>query len=312
MLPPRLRKWTGRRPTLDRTTAARHRVAVTFRIAHLSDAHIGPLPKPLIRELLNKRLTGYVNWQRRSHIHNMDVLGEIVADIHAHRPDHIAMTGDILNIGLAAEFRVARTWIETLGDPADVSFVPGNHDAYVRGALPWIAESHTQFPYLRVRGDIALIGLSSGVPTLPLLASGKLGDAQLAACAKLLDETGQRGLFRVVMIHHPPWRAGASAGRGLSDARKFEQAIARHGVELVIHGHNHRFMLKRLETPDGSAPAVGVASASAVPGTAHHRAAWHLYTIEKHGNAWTIHGRIRGLHPGERHVMDLGEINFQG
>ena len=295
---------------------------MTFRIAHLSDAHIGPLPKPLIRELLNKRLTGYVNWQRRSHIHNMDVLGQIVADIEAHRPDHIAMTGDILNIGLAAEFRLARAWIDTLGRPSDVSFVPGNHDAYVRGALPWISdtfgpwtssdgEAHTRFPYLRVRGEIALIGLSSGVPTLPLLASGRLGDAQLTALAKLLEETGRRRLFRVVMIHHPPGRTGASAGRGLSDARKFERVAVRYGLELVIHGHNHRFMLKWLETPGGAAPAVGVASASAVPGTPHHRAAWHLYTIAKHDDEWTLQGRIRGLHPGERRVMDLGAINFQ-
>ncbi|MBM3607027.1 MAG: metallophosphoesterase, partial [Alphaproteobacteria bacterium] len=73
---------------------------MSFVLAHLSDAHIGPLPKPRLRELLGKRLTGYINWQRRNSIHNMDVLGGIIADIHRHAPDHIAMTGDIMNIGL--------------------------------------------------------------------------------------------------------------------------------------------------------------------------------------------------------------------
>ncbi|MBN9083637.1 MAG: metallophosphoesterase [Rhizobiales bacterium] len=294
---------------------------MSFRIAHLSDAHIGPLPRPMIRELLNKRFTGYVNWRRRSHIHNMEVLGEIVADIRAHAPDHVAMTGDILNIGLPEEFRFARAWLETLGDPTHVSFVPGNHDAYVRGSLPWIVDTFgpwcsndgdtkTSFPYLRVRGDVALIGLSSGVPTLPLLASGRVGEAQMRVFSSLLEDTGKRGLFRVVMIHHPPWQSGASFGRGLTDARAFERTVARHGAELILHGHNHRLMVRKLASPSGAVPSIGVASASAVPGTPHHRAAWHLYTVEKRGNGWSIEGRIRGLQSGERRVSDLGEVPF--
>jgi 3',5'-cyclic AMP phosphodiesterase CpdA len=105
---------------------------VTFRLAHLSDSHIGPLPKPHWRELMSKRLTGYVNWQRRGRIHNMDVLEAIVADLRAQSPDHIAMTGDILNIGLPAEFAMAADWLRTLGTPQDVSFVPGNHDESIR------------------------------------------------------------------------------------------------------------------------------------------------------------------------------------
>ena len=154
----------------------------SFLLAHLSDAHIGPIPHFLRRELLNKRFTGYMNWKRRAHIHNMEALGAIVADMQAHAPDHIAMTGDVMNIGLPTEFPIAKAWLETLGDPGDVSFTPGNHDAYVRANVPWInetfapwcssdGEAHTQFPYLRVRGQIALIGLSSGVPTAPFMAA---------------------------------------------------------------------------------------------------------------------------------------------
>ena len=45
------------------------------------------------------------------------------------------------NIGLAAEFPFARAFIEGLGPPASVSFVPGNHDAYVRGSLPYLARA---------------------------------------------------------------------------------------------------------------------------------------------------------------------------
>ena len=35
-----------------------------FRLAHISDIHLGPLPRITLRELASKRITGYVNWQR--------------------------------------------------------------------------------------------------------------------------------------------------------------------------------------------------------------------------------------------------------
>ena len=35
-----------------------------FRLAHLSDIHLGPLPEVSYRELASKRITGYINWQR--------------------------------------------------------------------------------------------------------------------------------------------------------------------------------------------------------------------------------------------------------
>jgi 3',5'-cyclic AMP phosphodiesterase CpdA len=166
------------------------------------------------------------------------------------------------------------------------------------------------FPYLRVRGDVALIGVSSGVPTLPLLASGRLGLEQREALAKLLDDTGQRGLMRVVMIHHPPTQGGAKFARGLTDARELEKLIVRHGAELIIHGHNHRLQVRHIEGGGRRVPCVGVASASAVPGTPLHRAAYHLYRFEKSGNAWKIDARIRGTAPGGEHVTDIGPIEL--
>ena len=289
---------------------------MTFRLAHLSDPHIGPIPKPLLRELVGKRLTGYINWMRRSGIHDMDVLSRVVADMRAHAPDHVAMTGDILNIGLPTEFPLARAWLETLGPPRDVSFVPGNHDAYVPSALPrildtfgpwcsWDGERHTRFPYLRVRGEAALIGVSSAIATGPFLASGRVGAAQMAALEDILRETGARGLMRVVMIHHPPWRGGGTPGRGLRDARAFERVLARQGAELVLHGHNHRLSRHRIAGEGRSIPTIGVASASAVPGTPRHRAAWHLYEIDRSGNGWKIHARVRGFLAGSD---EIGEI----
>jgi 3',5'-cyclic AMP phosphodiesterase CpdA len=297
---------------------------MTFLLAHLSDAHIGPIPRPNLAELLGKRVTGYVNWlYKRAGQHDMGVLARIVADMTAQQPNHIAMTGDIVNIGLSAELALARNWIATLGSPSDVSFTPGNHDAYVAAAAPLVEQAFAPwttsegegegegegFPYLRRRGGVALIGLSSGVPTAPFVAAGRLGEAQRRRFATLLDETREEGLARVVLLHHPPHVGGARLLRGLQDAGEFEAIIARHGAELVLHGHNHKTSLHRLPGPRGPTPVVGVASASAKAGAHRPGAAYNLFSIERGAEGVVITARSRGLgEDGE--VRDLGAIEL--
>ncbi len=293
-----------------------------FLLAHLSDPHVGPLPRPRRSELIGKRATGYLNWTRsRSRIHDMAVLDQIVADMKAHHPTHIAVTGDVSNIGLPAEFRLSRSWLETLGAPEQVSFVPGNHDAYVRGSMsalartfaPWTAgeaNGGEDFPYLRLRGEVALIGLSSAIPTPPFIASGYLGRRQLRAMENLLAETGRLGLYRIVMLHHPPQISVSSLGRGLVDAYGFAEVIRHAGAELIIHGHDHRLGMGRLETPKGLAPVVGVPSASVVRGTRHQRAGYHLFEVSSGLGVCKVTARARGLLPGTRVVGDLGPLKF--
>ena len=46
------------------------------------------------------------------------------------------------------------------------------------------------FPFVRVRGEVALIGLSTATPTGPLMASGHLGARQIDALAAILRQTG--------------------------------------------------------------------------------------------------------------------------
>ena len=78
-----------------------------FRLAHLSDPHL-PMTHARPMQLLNKRATGYYNWWRhRVHLHLPEALSGVVADIKAQRPDHIALTGDLVNVSLPQEFRRA-------------------------------------------------------------------------------------------------------------------------------------------------------------------------------------------------------------
>lgn len=291
---------------------------MTFLIAHLSDPHIGPLPRIPFRRLLNKRLTGALNWHSaRATIHNMDVLAAVLADIAAQAPDHVALTGDLVNIGYEPEFPQALAMTEVLGPPDRVSIVPGNHDAYIRESLPAMGrvfrpfllgddQSEIAFPYLRQRGRLALIGVNSGVPTLPFFATGRVGLAQRRKLAALLDAAGREGLFRVVMIHHPPLKSAARFGRGLNDARAVTSLLAEHGAELVLHGHNHRHSLHMIEGRGGRIPVLGVASASAVPGTPHHRAEYHLITIDPDRGEISL--TRRGTVAGRSGLADLGTI----
>ena len=107
------------------------------------------------------------------------------------------------------------------------------------------------FPTLRRRGPVALVGLNSGVPKPPFFATGTLGEAQIAAAEKLLADLGREGLCRVVLIHHPPLTTEKHFKR-LTDAAAFQAMIRRVGCELVLHGHNHRSEVARIDGPAGA------------------------------------------------------------
>jgi 3',5'-cyclic AMP phosphodiesterase CpdA len=279
-----------------------------FTLAHLSDPHLAPLPRPRLLELVGKRATGYVNWRRKRHlVHRSDVLARIVADLKQQAHDHIAVTGDLVNIALAAEFKPARTFLESLGLAREVTLVPGNHDAYVRSGirysnLHWTeymrGDDEIAFPFLRRRGPLALIGLSSAVPTAPFMATGRLGGEQIARLGELLEHCA--GSFRVVLIHHPPASKPSRRFKRLLDGADLRAALARHGAELVIHGHDHERALIHLDGPQRPIPVVGVPSASEAPPGQHDPAGYNLYRIEGESGAWRCEVVSRGLsHNGE-------------
>jgi 3',5'-cyclic AMP phosphodiesterase CpdA len=251
-------------------------------------------------------VTGYINWRRkRQFIHDPAVLSALAADLRAQAPDHIAVTGDIANIALPAEFPRGRDWLESLGSTEDVTFVPGNHDIYVReaGALAarqWGGymcddDGESGFPFVRRRGNVALIGLSTGVPTAPFVATGWLGTKQLAEFAAILNKLKDEDFFRVVLIHHPPV-SDASRHKRLMDASTLKRVIAAHGADLLLHGHDHLRMINWLHGPKGTRiPAVGVPSASSVPGRDKDAAGYDLYRIDGARGGWRCDMISRGL-----------------
>ena len=114
-----------------------------------------------------------------------------------------------------------------------------------------VATPTTAFPFVRRFGDIALIALSSAIPTMPFLAAGRLGSAQRALLGIALEELGRRGLFRVVLIRRPPLASQAGWRRGLRDAKKLTSLLKEKGAELVLHGHNHQQTVLEFKTITG-------------------------------------------------------------
>jgi 3',5'-cyclic AMP phosphodiesterase CpdA len=278
----------------------------TFTLAHLSDPHLPPLPAARLRDLAGKRALGYLNWTRNRHkYHRREVLDALVADMQAQRPDHIAVTGDLVNLALEAEFTPARAWLETVGTPREVTVVPGNHDAYVRATRHHFAGAFEQylsgdagtdgalFPFVRRRGPLALLGMSSAVPTAPLMATGRLGRAQLDALDRHLAQLSTDDAFRVLLVHHP--LHSDSRMKRLTDSKALRAVLKRRGVELVLHGHDHIHSTMWFEGADRQIPAIGVPSASALAHRHYPAAAYNLFSIQRDGDQWRCVQTVRGL-----------------
>jgi len=286
-----------------------------FSLAHLSDPHIGPIATPRLRELLNKRGLGLINWYRKRHRHHhADVLSAVVNDMQAQSPDHIAVTGDLVNISLDTEFAGAARWLMSVGTPEHVTLVPGNHDAYIRRASGWAAQhwgefmrgdDGADFPFVRRRGPLAIVGLTTSLPTGPFMATGHLGGEQLARLAEILIALARERLFRVVLIHHPPIPNRRHYMKRLIDGPMFRALIAEHGAELVLHGHNHEQQLIWLGGPHGRIPAVGVPSASAIISDHDEPAAYNLYQVDGAPGAWSCEMISRGLSADRGGITEL-------
>jgi 3',5'-cyclic AMP phosphodiesterase CpdA len=291
----------------------RARVMPAFVLAHLSDPHLPPLPVLSLREFTSKRALGYLNWTRNRHaIHRREVLDILVADLHAQYPDHIAVTGDLVNLALEAEFAAARAWLQGVGTPDQVTVVPGNHDAYVRATRHHFTETFGDFmrgdadaatdavriPLLRRRGPLALIGVSTAVPTAPLMATGRLGPVQLDALDRILAELSAEQVFRVLLIHHP--LHSASRYKRLTDSAALLTVLKRHGVELILHGHDHVHSTTWFDGPRGRIPAIGVPSASSIAHGRYPAAAYNLFSIEHKADGWRCVYKVRGINDALR------------
>jgi 3',5'-cyclic AMP phosphodiesterase CpdA len=294
--------------------------------AHLSDPHLSDLAGIGFRSLLSKRILGYLSWrQRRRFEHLTLVLDALRVDLQTGHLDQILITGDLTHLGLPHEFRQVRQWLDFLNHPA-VAVVPGNHDSYV--PTPWAATyrlwqpyfgrdgddhslSHLDdvFPTLTVRGQVAFIGISTARPMAPFIAAGKVGSQQLAKLASLLQDCGEKGLFRVVFLHHPPLPGHEKWRKALWDGDAFLQVIESRGAELVLHGHSHKASCRHMTSAGRQIPVLGVSSASALGAHGHPSLYNRISVAEAHGG-WLLDVESREYCDGGKGFAPCGNLSL--
>jgi 3',5'-cyclic AMP phosphodiesterase CpdA len=283
----------------------------TFLLAHVTDPHFrGSLAGVSPVDFIGKRALGGLNLVvNRTRKHKMQLLEALRDDMRAQAPDHLALTGDFANISLPGEWRAALAWIDACGlEPAGISVIPGNHDAYVEtvvaardferlfaaymtndlpaAAGPGGTAEQADYPYVQIRDGIAFVGVSSSVATGDFGAWGRIGDAQLARLEAALAAPALAGKTRVVMVHHPPVRHKHGEDRNLKDRAALAAVLARVGAELVLHGHDHEDERAELTGPGGRPiPVIGGGSASYTGGP-ERRSRYSLYEIAAGGITW--------------------------
>lgn len=296
-----------------------------MRLAHLTDLHL-PIPvPPEPGELLSKRALGYLSWVRnRRYRHRIEALERVVEDCKRSAPDLTAISGDLLNISLPAEFSSGLQWLEKNFAPAAAAFCPGNHDAYVPvrwsegigrfgqfmlGARAGDASVRApigadDFPFVRDAGPVSVVFANSSPPTLPGLATGRLGAAQISRIGRELARLGEAGRCRILVLHHPV-SDGATPGRkALDDRKALRSALHEAGVELILHGHTHYPVWTTVETKNGARPVAGGGSASHPDVRGKYRPArYNLFSID--GDAaegWRVEVDVRELDPASGEV----------
>ncbi len=201
---------------------------MTVRLAHLADLHFGE-EVPGVAEAL-------------------------AADIRAHAPHAVVVSGDLTRRAAPAELAAAFAFLATLGVP--VLAVPGNHDIPARDIVARVLHPrrtwHAGSPRpseLRIHGAF-VVGLDTvargqwhldwSAGAIPSHRRNRLAD-RLAAAAPIPS---------IVVCHHPlvhpPGLPGREPPRGTDQTQTLLSAM---GVRAVLCGHLHRPDAKQLGEP---------------------------------------------------------------
>jgi len=298
-----------------------HRSALSaneFSFAHISDLHLPHEPQLTWAQRFSKRQLSVWSWRRRRAIQRPEILAALREDLRARQPAHIVVTGDITNFSLPAEFADAAQWLQVLAGHGQVSVVPGNHDALVplphaAGFARWSAwmDGAQSWPYVVRHEAVSIVGLCTAVPTRPLLASGRLGAAQLARLEAVLREEGCAGRIRVVLLHHPVVDGAVRWRKALRDRSALRAVLLRAGAELVLHGHARNARLEAVPGPRGPIPVLCVPSSSAWPNPHDEAARWHLLTLPAPGAARWARVQVRQWSPAAGNFVDAAHYELR-
>jgi 3',5'-cyclic AMP phosphodiesterase CpdA len=288
---------------------------MALQIAHVSDLHVlAETGVELRRILFNKRVTGYANLlMTRARVYRRDYLLAVLAAA-ASAADHLVVTGDITNLSLESEYEEAVRLLVDAARTTEVTVVPGNHDIYLPAVhrerrfplhfdgfmtsdLPTLSLDLPagRFPSVRLRGPVALIGLTSAVPRPPFVSAGYLGRAQLAALERILRHPEVARRTPVVLIHHSPFDSRIRLEQlrsGLVDAAALRRTLQPLSRGLVLYGHLHVRRHDRLATASGFLDALCATGAALDHPDDRIRAGFNLYELGDDGAVGSIETRV--------------------
>ncbi len=187
-------------------------------IAHLSDLHFGR--------------------------HDPAVAEGLVADLAAHKPDLVVISGDLTQRARHREFAAAREFLARLTAPTVA--VPGNHDVplynIARRAFRPLKRfaryiTDVEHPFF-ADAEIAVLGINTARSLA--LASGRVSHDQMHAM-RVMFHAVPSGCLRVLAAHHPLLAPPHAPERRLvGRAERALDAIADAGIELLLTGHHHQ------------------------------------------------------------------------
>ncbi len=236
-------------------------------IAHVSDLHLTPVPFPLGEGL--KPALGWINWRRKPGAHDAAIAARTIAAVAAARPDHVALTGDLIELGLPSEYAAAGAALAEFGDPERVSWAPGNHDVYTPQAEVrlqailggWLARrgevaaaaagegaeapAETILPLSRPSADLPPPGGSRAVP------AQHVGEGDLRGRFPRLDLVGRAAVV-TLCSGTPTWLFSAEGELGRDQLARLDALLAgldrsAHLPVIAIHHPPHAPGLSRLK-----------------------------------------------------------------
>jgi 3',5'-cyclic AMP phosphodiesterase CpdA len=237
-----------------------------MRVLHCSDVHVteAPAHTAFFRRGPRFWMAWYelvVEGRGKAFAHAPEAIRAIVRDAERHAVDHLVLSGDLTASALPSEFAGAASALGRLvRSPRQCTVIPGNHDchhpaavreqrfevhfeALLQSDLPGHARVGP-WPLVRLVGEgLAVIALQTSlIPTIPGVAYGRVGAAQLDGLRAALGDEALHGRAVLVVVHHAPRRADGRPDKrshGLRDADAL-LALLPGPRFAVLHGHIHR------------------------------------------------------------------------
>jgi 3',5'-cyclic AMP phosphodiesterase CpdA len=109
------------------------------------------------------------------------------------------------------------------------------------------------------------------------------------------------------MVHHP--LQSNSRVKRLTDSGHLRALVKRHGVELILHGHDHVHSTIHIDGANGTIPVVGVPSASQLAHGRYPPAAYNLFSIERDNSFWRCEQIVRSIDE-KLHVQEISRARL--